>query len=111
VTFFRTMGGALGVGLLGAVLGFELADRLAAAGTSGVDVAAALRPETHAQLAPEVLALVQRALGRSLLDVFLLMTVVALTTIGAAAWLTRGRPGESKGDDAVEDFALAAVVE
>ncbi len=111
VTFFRTMGGALGVGLLGAVLGFELTGRLASSGTQGVDVAAALRPETHARLAPEVLSLVQQALGRSLRDVFLLMTAVALTTIFAAAWLTPGQPGESKPGEEAEDFALAAVVE
>ena len=39
------------------------------------------------------------------------MTAVALTTIFAAAWLTPGRPGESKPGEEAEDFALAAVVE
>ena len=114
VIFFRTMGGALGVGILGAVLGFELSGRLDEAGAGGVDVAAALRPETHARLAPDVLSTVQHALGRSLRDVFLLMTAVALTTIFAAAFLTPGRPtppGASKAGDGAEDFALAAVVE
>jgi MFS family permease len=113
VTFFRTMGGALGVGLLGALLGFDLAGRLDAAGAGGVDVAAALRPETHAKLPPEVLALVQGALGRSLRGVFLVMIAVAVTTIAAASFLTPGHPtppGEKPGDGA-EDFALAAVVE
>ncbi len=114
VIFFRTMGGALGVGLLGALLGFELSARLTAAGAGGVDVAAALRPETHSLLAPGVLATVQHALGRSLRDVFLLMVAVALTTIFAAAWLTPGRPEppkDAKAGDGAEDFALAAVVE
>jgi Na+/melibiose symporter-like transporter len=114
VTFFRTMGGALGVGLLGAVLGYELSNRLGSAGALGVDVAAALRPETHANLPPDVLALVQHALGRSLRDVFLLMTAVALTTIFAAAFLTPGHPsppGEAKPGEGAEDFALAAVIE
>jgi hypothetical protein len=46
--FLRTIGGAIGVGLLGATLGWELAHRLAQAGASGIDVTAALRPETHA---------------------------------------------------------------
>lgn len=114
VTFFRTMGGALGVGALGALLGLELSARLAEAGAGGVDVAAALRPETHASLAPAALAAVQRALGRSLRDVFLIMVNVALATIFAAAWLTRGHPeppGKGKPGGGAEDFALAAVVE
>lgn len=114
VTFFRTMGGALGVGLLGAMLGFELAGRLAASGAGGVDVAAALRPETHARLAPEALAAVQSALGRSLLHVFLAMTAVALTTIAAAAFLTPGRPGSpggAKSGDGAEDLSLVAAME
>jgi hypothetical protein len=116
VTFFRTMGGALGVGLLGAGLGFDLASRLSAAGAGGVDVAAALRPETHASLAPATLALVQQTLGRSIRGVFLAMTAVAAWTIVAAAFLTPGHPtppGEAKPDEAAEDrdLALAAVLE
>ena len=73
VTFFRTMGGALGVGLLGAVLGFEFAPAGWSRGPRGVDVAAALRPETHALLSPKSLAPSSTALGRSLRDVFLQM--------------------------------------
>jgi hypothetical protein len=114
VTFFRTMGGALGVGALGAILGFELSHRLVSAGAGGVDVAAALRPETHASLAPATLAAVQGSLGRSLRNVFLVMVNVAIATIFAAAWLTPGHPeppGKSGRDDGTEDFALAAVVE
>ena len=38
----------------------------ALAGTPGIDVAAALRPETHALLNSAQLAIVQDALGRSL---------------------------------------------
>ncbi len=45
--FLRTIGGAIGVGLLGATLGWGLAHRLARAGATGIDVVAALRPETH----------------------------------------------------------------
>ena len=47
VIFLRTIGGAIGVGLLGATLGWGLAHRLARAGATGIDVVAALRPETH----------------------------------------------------------------
>jgi multidrug resistance protein len=89
IIFARTMGGALGVGLLGASLGLQLSHRLASA--SGVDVSAALRPETHARLAPEVLRTVQNALGLSLRDVFLEMAVMAVILILSATGLRGGR--------------------
>jgi MFS family permease len=114
VTFIRVMGGALGVGFLGAVLGFEFAGRLTRAGDTGIDVAAALRPETHAQLAPDVLLSVQDALGRSLRDVFFLMMATAVVTMLAASRLAPGhlRPAEETSDEAKEEnLALAALSE
>jgi len=98
VTFVRTIGGALGVGFLGATLGLEFAGRLEAAGARGIDVVAALRPETHARLSAEGLALVQSALGKTLRDVFLQMMAVGVVALVAAARLARGRATE-----AVED--------
>lgn len=89
VTFVRTMGGALGVGLLGASLGFALAHRLAA--SKGIDVAAALRPETHKLLAQDQLLAVQSALGRSLRDVFLEMFAMAVLAIVCSIGLRGGR--------------------
>jgi MFS family permease len=110
VTFFRTMGGALGVGVLGATLGFEFAARLVASGAKGLDVVAALRPETHAKLSPEGLAIVQNALGHTLRDVFLQMLAVAVVTIIAATRLVPGRP-PSRGSGAADDLALAGLPE
>lgn len=91
VTFFRALGGALGVGVLGATLAFEFSRRLAIAGASGVDVVAALRPETHALLTADQLRLVQLALGRTLRDVFLQMLGLAVVAIFCAARLAAGR--------------------
>ncbi len=51
-TFLRTIGGAIGVGLLGATLFWGLGHRLKQAAASDIDVVAALRPETHAKLRP-----------------------------------------------------------
>jgi MFS family permease len=115
VTFVRTMGGALGVGFLGATLGFELARRLIAEGAGSIDVAAALRPETHALLSPGQLELVQAALGRSLRDVFLQMIGVAVLTILAASRLAGGKAKDASdsgsGFSRQEDLALAAMAE
>jgi MFS family permease len=91
VTFSRVLGGALGVGILGATLGFEFGRRLAAAGGSEIDIVAALRPETHNLLQPEQLHLIQDALGRTLRDVFLQMLAVSLVAIGCATGLASGR--------------------
>jgi MFS family permease len=91
VTFSRVLGGALGVGVLGATLAFEFARRLASAEAGGLDVVAALRPETHALLTPEQLQLVQDALGRTLRDVFLQMLALAVLAILCASRLAPGR--------------------
>jgi MFS family permease len=87
VTFLRTIGGAIGVGLLGAGLAFELAHRLAASGELGIDVTAALRPETHARLTSIQLLAVQRNLGLTLRDVYIEMMLLALGALFCARWL------------------------
>ncbi len=82
--------------MLGAVLGWELTRRLAAA-AQNIDVAAALRPETHRLLSPSQLRIVQEVLGHSLLGVFLLMFAMALLVIVCSVGLKGGRadsPGE-----------------
>jgi EmrB/QacA subfamily drug resistance transporter len=89
VIFSRMIGGAVIVGLLGATLGHELAWRLG--GASGVDVAAALRPESHAQLSPEQLDAVRLAMNASLRDVFLQIVVLAALGLGCAVRLAGGR--------------------
>jgi multidrug resistance protein len=87
VTFLRTIGGAIGVGLLGATLAWELAHRLAVSGVSAINVAAALRPETHTLLTATQLAAVQVNLGLTLRDVYLQTTLLAVGTFVCALWL------------------------
>ena len=87
--FFRTMGGAIGVGLLGASLGLDLSSRLA--GVEGVDIGAALRPETHEKLTASALLTVQTALGGSLRNVFLEIMALAAVMILCTLGLRGGR--------------------
>lgn len=87
VTFLRTIGGAIVVGLLGALLAHGLGLRLIAAGAIDVDVAAALRPETHGLLSRDVLLLVQDKLGLGLRDVYLVIAGLGLGTLVCALWL------------------------
>jgi MFS family permease len=114
VMFVRTMGGALGVGVLGASLSSVLAERLAS--TPGVDVVAALRPETHARLSPGVLSIVQAALGQSLQEVFLEMLALALLLILCVLGLRGGRAtshqdGRTSTGPEGEGLSLAVGVE
>jgi MFS family permease len=113
VIFFRTMGGALGVGVLGATLGFELARRLATPAGAGIDVTAALRPETHKLLTAPQLLVVQDALGRSLRDVFFQMFAVALLAILCSVGLRGGRAvphKPSEKEPALEEHGLEMTV-
>jgi hypothetical protein len=105
VIFFRTIGGAIGVGILGGALGWELGHLLTAAGAAGIDVGAALRPETHLQLGTRDLALVQSGLGRALRDVYIQMFVLALGTLVCTAWL----PGKSAHEKERSPRTSAAV--
>jgi EmrB/QacA subfamily drug resistance transporter len=113
VIFFRTMGGALGVGLLGASLSIALAHRLAASGGAGIDVTAALRPETHKLLTPDQLRIVQEALGRSLRDVFLEMVAMTVLAIVCSLGLRGGRAvasGEDEDRTPEEDEAVTLAI-
>lgn len=114
VTLLRTIGGAIGVGILGAILAGELGPRLIAAGAVDVDVAAALRPETHALLPPGQLALVQAKLGLALRDVYLVIAGLGLGTLFCSLGLpgrdaTTTHPSVSERDRlADEGLAVAA---
>jgi EmrB/QacA subfamily drug resistance transporter len=87
VIFLRTIGGAIGVGLLGATLAWELAHRLASSGAIGIDVGAALRPETHVFLSSAQLRLVQTNLGQTLRDVYLQIAMLGVGSLVCAIWL------------------------
>jgi EmrB/QacA subfamily drug resistance transporter len=87
ITFLRTIGGAVGVGVLGAVVGWELAHRLARSGAGAIDVASALRPETHEHLERAQLLLVQANLGLALRNVYMQLTLLAVGSLICALWL------------------------
>ena len=58
----------------GATVGWGLAHRLARAGATGIDIVAALRPETHEHFSQASLPWSSRTWGCTLRDVYLLLT-------------------------------------
>jgi MFS family permease len=104
VMFSRTMGGAMGIGLMGAALARLVEARLTVGGEALFDVSAALRPETHALLASDDLVRVQEALRGGLGLVFLVLALMALLGTICAACLPSGTGGPE-----VEEVEAALV--
>lgn len=97
---FRTLGGALAVGVLGAVL----ASTLHAVPSVPTEAANALLGPSHgSELPPDVLALLGDALATGLGRVFWLITAVAAAALSASllfpAMSMRGGAGASSADD------------
>jgi EmrB/QacA subfamily drug resistance transporter len=90
--FARTIGGALGVALLGTLLSARMTAGLTAvARTAGTEVApnALLDPRVRASLAPHVLEQAQQALGSALHVVYLVLAVVAVASVANVYILAR----------------------
>jgi hypothetical protein len=89
VQFARSIGAALGVGVMGAVMSWRLSRGLAAGGgeLAGIasrhsDIAALVRRTTRAALSPAAAAFMQRALASSLRAAFLLgLAAVAVAAV------------------------------
>jgi predicted MFS family arabinose efflux permease len=107
-TFFRSIGGAVGVAVMGAVLSHELARQILALGAAGVSdprlqalIAhpdAVVHPELRAALPPAVLAAFSQALADALHGVFLVGLGIACLALGSAFLVPAGR---------AQDLALA----
>jgi MFS family permease len=80
VQFFRTMGGAIAVAALGAVL----TAHLTAGAGAGVDVNVVLSPEFRATVPPDVLTRLVHALDEGLGSVYTIMAVLALAGVAVA---------------------------
>lgn len=79
VQFTRTMGGTIGVAVLGAVLNARLVPTLRSAGAT--DVNALLEPASRSGLSEQVLTILRGGLASSLLGVYTIMLVVAVVGV------------------------------
>jgi MFS family permease len=92
VTFFRTMGGAIGVGTMGALFNFLMLDDLEQVARHGGSPGAALDPTLHHTLGPDVLAIVQDGIAHSLLWVFVGMLIFGVIQTAISGFMTNRRP-------------------
>lgn len=119
--FARTIGGAVGVSALGAVLNGQLGSRLAALGLSlnnisdptqhGKKLAVndLLRPETRAALPHSLLTQLTASLGGSLHILFLLMFAMAIAGLAASLLLPGGAISSKTGGASTETPAQAGA--
>lgn len=103
--FSRSIGGAVGVAIMGAVLTAGLASHLQSAASAGVltqeratelasNPNALIDPQAQAALAPEVLNALRDAMAQSIHKVFWVGTALAALALLVSLWLPRaGAPG------------------
>jgi len=97
--FFRTIGAAIGIAVMGAVLSSGMLASLSALGTESQNEQleyiahhpdAIINPVTRAELAPSVLNQLQGMLGEVLQDVFLVAFIASVLALGAAFLVPAG---------------------
>jgi EmrB/QacA subfamily drug resistance transporter len=95
ITFCRTIGGAIGIGLLGAMFNWLIGPQLQHLKEQGATPAAVLDPSAHHVLTPELLQAVRQMICGGLLWVFGAMLLLALLQILVSARMS-GRKVEHK---------------
>ena len=108
--FSRTIGGTLGVSVMGAVLGTQMAARLAAQGRDPATVSmdrmlVSQRAPDRAAGPPQFDPEVRAALGGAIQDAFLVALVAAVLALASAALSPRGLPGQLTPTSGVERVA------
>jgi EmrB/QacA subfamily drug resistance transporter len=89
--FFRTIGGSIGVAVLGAVLAAQWTAHATAAGVPDVDRSALLDPERRSAIPLETLGAIQSALADALHSVFLWVTALTVLVFLAVLFFPKGK--------------------
>jgi MFS family permease len=100
--FSRSMGGALGVAILGALLAAGLAE-------FSTDPNALVNPEARAKIAPADLLALQGALEGTLRTIFWTSAAVVAIALLAALRIPRGKVGEEAHSDSGEVMVMAEM--
>ena len=95
ISFFRTMGGAVGIGLMGAAFNFLIRDDLAKLREQGVSPAAALDPHLQGTLSESATALIRHAISSGLVWVFGAMLLCAIGQFFVTLLMKDGKPAKA----------------
>lgn len=96
IQFVRTMGGAVGIGVLGAVFNILTLRDLQRLGGNVTSPAGLLDPHTRAQLAPDLLHAVEHLISRGLLWVFVAMLAFAVLQVVVTLLMPSGATSDHK---------------
>ena len=105
IAFFRTAGGAIGIGLLGALFNMLAGPKLHSIAAGGFSPASLLDPHTRANLPPAVLRTAGDAIAGALHWVFIVMLIVAVVQLFVAALMPK-----QKADHAITTLEAAEAL-
>lgn len=113
IAFFRSLGGAIGVSVLGAILASRasssIADGLAEAGVKGAGLASGKVPSL-AELPAPIVKIVEHAYGTGVGEIFLVAAPLSLIALIAVSLLKEVPLGEKSGLDLHKEQQSASVV-
>jgi len=89
IQFFRTMGGAVGIGLFGALFNIIAQPQLKTLESHGISAASLLDPHTREHISPDLLAQAGKMISGGLWWVFVAMFLSALAGVAVATLLSR----------------------
>lgn len=95
ISFMRTMGGALGIGVLGALFNALTMSKLEQFRSRGVDIARLLDPHADLRLPADIVSQAQHIIGSGLLWVFVAMVVMAVMQVGVTLLMTDTKTGRT----------------
>jgi MFS family permease len=87
IQFFRTMGGAIGIGLLGMLFNMLAAPQMQQLHAMGVSPAAIMDPHKREALPSDARPIIHDMIGSGLTWVFLAMAVIAVVQVGVACMM------------------------
>jgi MFS family permease len=89
IQFFRTIGGAIGIGLFGAMFNIIAAPQLSSLAAQGASPAALLDAHTRSTLPPSILETAGHVIAGSLHWIFVAMFLVAIVQVICTFWLPK----------------------
>lgn len=107
VQFFRTIGGAVGIGLLGALFNMLVRPEMQQLQSQGITPADILTPSRRAKIPEATMRAAHHAIGHGLLYVFAAMLLCAMLMLVVSTMMSRHRADD--GEETVGVRAMEAM--